>query len=146
MASSDSTQKGKNDIVWIEFVDPTIGLLQRASLHHLFTLEITSTWTPITRVCTNIQLKNGLSFNRKQFLVQLACARTIYRSQGLTMNKLAFDPKQIEQHRLFYIALSRVKNIDSLYLITKLHHSNFFVSQKVVVVTQRLRKKLMLQS
>ena len=46
--------KGEHDIVWIEFVNPAIGILQRASMHHLFTPEIASTWTPITRVCRNI--------------------------------------------------------------------------------------------
>jgi hypothetical protein len=32
---------------------------------------------------------------QKQFPIQLACARTIKRSQGLTLDNVAFDPTGI---------------------------------------------------
>lgn len=55
------------------------------------------------------------------------------------MDRLAFDPYGIKQHGLVYTALSRVRNIKSLYLVNKLQPTNFSVSQKVVCEMERLR-------
>ena len=68
---------------------------------------------------------------RKQFLIQLACARTIHRTQGLTLDGLAFDQTGVTQDGLVYTALSRVKIISSIYLIQKLTPKNFHVKTKV---------------
>jgi ATP-dependent exoDNAse (exonuclease V) alpha subunit len=68
---------------------------------------------------------------RKQFPIQLACARTIHRTQGLTLDGLAFDPTGVTQDGLVYTALSRIKNISSIYLIQKLTPKKFHVNTKV---------------
>lgn len=54
-------------------------------------------WTPISQITKEIQIGNNISytFTRKQFPIQAASARTIHRAQGLTMEKLAFSPKNI---------------------------------------------------
>jgi len=75
---------------------------------------------------------------RKQFPIQLACAHTIHRSQGLTLDRVAFDPTGVQVHGLVYTALSRVKNIESLYLLNPLKHNNFKVKKKVNCEMQRL--------
>ena len=110
-------------------------------MHHLYTSGIEAKWTPITRICAHVEAKNGFHLIREQFPVQIACAWTIHRSQGLTMDRLAFDPHGIHRHGLVYIALSRVRNIKSLYLINKLQSTNFKISQKVVCEMERLRKQ-----
>lgn len=107
---------GTPDIVWIEFTDTTIGSKQCQTMHHLYRIGIESKWTPIARICAHVDTRNGSHLIREQFLVQLACACTIHRSQGLMMDRLAFDPHGIKQHGLVYTTLSRVRNIKSLYL------------------------------
>ena len=108
------------DIVWIEFSDEKFGVLAQASMQHLYTPAIMSRWTPIKRITLHIVLDNKRNIMRAQFPIQLACARTIHRAQGLTMDRLAFDPKGIRRHGLIYTALSRVKYINCLYLLNKL--------------------------
>jgi len=44
-----------------------------------------------------------------QFPIQLAIARTIHHLQGLTLDRLAFDPTSVTKHGLRYIALSTVQ-------------------------------------
>jgi exonuclease III len=88
---------------------------------------------------------NKRNFVRIQFPVQLACARTIHRAQGLTLEKVAFDPKGVTRHGLVYTALSRVKTIECLYLVNKLEQKNFTVSSKVLVESTRLIKDASLQ-
>ena len=57
------------------------------------------------------------------------------------MDRLAFDPKGVKQHGLVYTALSRVKDINSLYLLSKLQQSNFSISNKALVEMKRLTKE-----
>ena len=75
---------------------------------------------------------------RKQFPIKLACARTMHRTRGLTLDKLAFDPTGIKKHGLVYTTLSRVKSIESLYLLNELTHKKFHVKQKEVDAMNRL--------
>jgi ATP-dependent exoDNAse (exonuclease V) alpha subunit len=62
---------------------------------------------------------------------QIACARTIHRSQGLTLDNVAFDPTGIRIHGLVYTTLSHVRNIESLYL-----------SNPLTKITSKSNKKL----
>lgn len=97
-------------------------------------------WKSITRFCRNNESNNKISFTREQFHVQLACARTIHRSQWLTMDKLDFEPKGVRQHGIIYVSLSHVKYIKSLYLLNKLEHRKISLNYKVVVELDRLRE------
>ena len=132
---SYSKDKKQVDVVWVEFVDPIVGKLQREKFHEFYDEKISPTWTPIFCVINPLSLsKERKQTNvRKQFPIQLACARTIHRAQGLTLDGLAFDPIGIITHGLVYTALSQVKTMDSLYLIQKLSQENFYVNKKVVI-------------
>jgi hypothetical protein len=59
-------------------------------------------------------------------------------SQGITLDNFAFQPVGIRIHGLVYIALSRVRSIDSLYLLSHLTKDNFKVKHKVDTEMQRL--------
>jgi len=83
--------------------------------------------------------KTGQLKIRKQFPIKLACARTVHRSQGLTLDNVAFQPTGIQIHGLVYTTLSRVKSIDSLYLLSPLTKDNFKVKQKVDIEMEQLK-------
>jgi hypothetical protein len=76
---------------------------------------------------------------RKQFPIKLACECTVHRSQGLTLDSVAFDPAGILIHGLVYASLSRVRSIDSLYLLIPLTKDNFKVKHKVDIEMQHLK-------
>lgn len=127
------------DIVWIYFSNPSIGRCQRESLKHWYTKDIPSSWTPITKNSHRIFIHKK-PFVWQQFLVEITFERTMHWSQGLTMDKLAFDLIGIQHHGLIYKTLSRVRNISSLYLLRHLHQSNFLVNNNVRVEMERLEK------
>jgi hypothetical protein len=77
------------------------------------------------------ELQSHQTTIRKQFPIQLACARTIHRAQGLTLDKLAFDPRNIRTHGLVLRALSRVKTMNLVFLIQKITQENFCINKKV---------------
>jgi exonuclease III len=135
------TKTDKVDVIWIKFYDSNIGHRQANKLAYLYRPEISQDWIPILRIAKPMSLTSNTTQLkiRKQFPIQLACARTIHRSQGLTLDNVAFDPTGIRIHGLVYTALSRVRNIESLYLLNPLTKNNFKVKQKVDIEMQRLR-------
>jgi len=115
------------DVIWIKFYDECIGCRQAHRFSFLYSQQICKYWTPILRTTKPVSVleKIGKLKIRKQFPIQLACARTIHRLQGLTLDNLAFDPLRIHHHGLVYAALSCVRNIESLYLLSPLKNENF---------------------
>ena len=115
-------------------MDTIIGQAQRKKHFQLYDKSIQSSWTPILQITK----PNATFINKsqttiwKQFPIQLACARAIHRTQGLTLSGLAFDPTGVTWHRLLYTTLSRVKSIDSLYFLNELFQKNFHVANKVL--------------
>lgn len=91
---SYSSNNNGPDIVWIEFSDTEIGKQQRNKFKQLYDINISPNWTPILRIAKSLAMShNKLQITiRKQFPIQLSCARTIHRTQGLTLDQLAFDP------------------------------------------------------
>ena len=73
------------------------------------------------------------------------CTYSTQITQGITMDSVAFDTNGINQHGLVYTALSRVKDMNQIYLINKLQHKNFYISSKVSVEIDRLQTKAFLK-
>jgi hypothetical protein len=135
------TKTEKVDVLWIKFHEPHIGKRQASKLSYLYNSNNGSEWTPILQISKPISTstKTGLLKIRKQFLIKLACARTVHRSQGLTLDNVAFQPAGIRIHGLVYTTLSCVRSIDSLYLLSPLTKDNFKVKQEVDIEMERLR-------
>jgi len=74
-----------------------------------------------------------------QFPVQLTTSRTIYRSQGLSLNELVFDPTNVKKHGLTYITLSRIQTKEKLILLAPFQHEIFYVDPRVHVEMNRLK-------
>jgi hypothetical protein len=77
--------------------------MTRYKYSSLYTFEnMESTWTPILPKVAEIHIVKSQSHRvtRIQFPIQLAAARTIHRSQGLTLNEMVFDPTNVTKHGL----------------------------------------------
>ena len=53
---------------------------------------------------------------RTNFPMALACAMTTHKSQGATFDAVVFDYDRKLPQQLMYVALSRVRSLDGLFL------------------------------
>lgn len=77
----------------------------------------------IPRITISCRDKYQFILYRHQFPIKLAFAMTINKSQGQTFDYIGIDlSSQCFSHGQLYVALSRVRSLDSICI--KLHHSN----------------------
>jgi exonuclease III len=130
-----TTSCNNKSYIWIKKINSKIGITTRFSNSHLYKeLDIESTWTPIEALAkeTKIEKNQTHLVTQIQFPIQLAAARTIHRSQGLSLDDVVFNPCGVTKHGLAYTALSRIRTKEKLYLLTPLTTSNFQVETSVL--------------
>jgi hypothetical protein len=64
------------------------------------------------------RVSNGMKFARWQFPLKLIYPATVDRSQRMTLNKTVIDLRsQFWEHRQLYVALSRVRHPENLFIL-----------------------------
>jgi hypothetical protein len=88
-----------------------------------------------TRVLTRIpmeQTSNGMTFREWQPPLKLLFAGTVYRSQGMTLQRAVIDCRtKFWEHGQFYVILSRVKNPADLYILLPPDMDDFTIGPPV---------------
>ena len=94
---------------------------------------------PIERVRSKFMLMKSLFIYRKQFPLILAYAVTIHKCLGLSLNSAIIDlSNNVFSPGMAYVALSRVRSLDGLYL-TDFDPSSIMVSNSCLEEINRLR-------
>ena len=76
----------------------------------------------------------------KQFPLKLAYAFTIHKSQGQTYDKVILDlNSHIFAPGQLYVALSRAKSLDSLYLTKKITYSDIISDESIFLFLNKIR-------
>lgn len=92
---------------------------------------------PITQI-TNYWKKGGCECYRRQFPLSLAHAITIHKSQGLTLDRAVVQLGASETSPgLTYVALSRVRKIENLLLVTGYHYNRYLKIGSMKQVKER---------
>lgn len=82
-----------------------------------------------------------LVVSREQYPLRLAYGITIHKSQGMTLEKLVVDCNRIFECGQVYVALSRIKTLDGLYL-KSFNPSKVLANNTVVDFYNRLKNGL----
>lgn len=76
---------------------------------------------------------------------RLACAKTIHKAQGSTLNDVVIDLGTRKQEHMHYVGLSRVRKLENLF-ISSLNEQKIALSAKVVKEMERLREDVVLRT
>jgi hypothetical protein len=91
---------------------------------HYYNDNIESKWHQLNLFTKDIRVVNTWSFAilRIQFSVQLASRITTHHSQGLSLDEMVFDARNVNKHGLIYTTLSHIWTKEKLYLWIFLQH------------------------
>lgn len=120
------------EFLWFEFDEESVGVKLRVKYAHLYNAHsnnnqevIPRNWTPFFPSTVSYRIRSGLkwSVERIQFPITIAEALTIDKAQGQTYPCVAFDLNQTSKRGVktmnkshLYVALSRVRRVEDLYL------------------------------
>ncbi|MCG8077483.1 MAG: AAA family ATPase [Candidatus Thiodiazotropha taylori] len=112
------SENGKIGHLWVQFEDEAIGKKCRNNNKQLYNGNTQNYWTPIFKVKRQFPVGKYKSVvaMREQFPLRLAAAKTCHRCQGATMESAVLDFTGRSLPHGHYVALSRVKTLDKLYL------------------------------
>ena len=126
-------------ILWVQFDSELIAKKTRNSYKHLYKNDINNKWTPIVPISRQFNVgKKHIEICRQQFPLRPAAAKTVHRSQGTTVENIVLDLSGRAFPHIHYVALSRVKSLEGLY-INNLNENQIKVDDKVVAEMSRLR-------
>jgi hypothetical protein len=111
----------RTNAVLVRFDDKKVGENARKKTQYIIELQKFPGATPIQRieVAFSVSKKNkNLNITRCQFPIKLSWACTIHKVQGLTVDKIlvSFKSRKGFDSGQAYVALSRVRSIEGLYL------------------------------
>ena len=94
----------------------------------------------LSRCSAEFEYAHNKFITRYQFPLNLAYAITIHRSQGLTIKSALIDLSDgsLQMAALAYVALSRIKSLQGLYLIG-LGYASVFADSKAIAFYNRQR-------
>lgn len=139
-------QSPRCSIVWVQFDDASIGEKWRTRYRHLYTNDISPSWTPVLETSRRFCFQHYKKYliTRRQFPLALSAGKTIHKAQGSTMTAAAlhFGKKKIDH--IHYVGLSRVTQLSQVH-ITELNANKISVSKEVEVEMKRLRTERKMQ-
>ncbi|KAK3105661.1 hypothetical protein FSP39_002926 [Pinctada imbricata] len=139
-------QTSRPSIVWVLFTDLTIGSLTRQKYKHLYHAYIDPLWTPIFDVNRNF-LYNYKSYQRTQFPLKPAAAKTVHKAQGCTVDEIVIDLSQTRTRKsahIHYVAMSRVRRFENLHILN-FNYAALGTDDRVKDEMKRLREEANLE-
>jgi hypothetical protein len=116
--------------VWLEFPDsPRTGQkIRTKAAAFVQANNISHTAVPIARRTSTIYLNKNKTISAKRNHLPLvsACAITIHKSQGGTLNEIVYEYEKTHTQQLLYVELSRVTSLQGLYIVAKDNKNIFY--------------------
>ena len=140
---NDTSQKPQ--VIYIKFDDESAGLETIRTSGDLCAMENHA--VPIVPVVAKIRVKTSHPYSseiqRTQDPLTLAWACTIHKVQGLTLSTVVFSFELYKQKQFnygqVYVALSRVKSLEQLYIIGEIDPKHIRADPRVHKEYERLR-------
>ena len=133
---NDTSQKPQ--VIYIKFDDESAGLETSRKSEDLYAM-MENHAAPIVPVVAKIKVEtsrpSSSEIQRTQYPLALAWACTIHQVQGLTLSTMVFSFELYKQKQFnygqVYVALSRVKFLEQLYIIGEIHPNHIRADPRV---------------
>ena len=132
--------KKARGVIWVQFEDDDIGRNTRALSRNRYKRGINPSWTPIVPEMRKFTVGRNNEVARTQFPLRAASAKTVHRSQGDTVSEIVVDFTGRTQTGIHYVAMSRVREFDKLYLLNY-DPRKVKASEEVKLEMSRLRQQ-----
>ena len=141
-------ETNRPSIIWVLFDHSRIGKSTREKFYNrgFYNANIQRDWTPVFDVERTF-IYNYKTYQRIQFPLKPAAAKTVHNAQGATVDKVVVDLSQKKTRKvphIHYVALSRVKKLDDLYILN-LNQAAYALDERVTSEMQRLRTEAALE-
>ena len=141
-------ETNRPSIIWVLFDHSRIGKSTRERFYNrgFYNANIQRDWTPVFDVERTF-IYNYKTYQRIQFPLKPAAAKTVHKAQGATVDKVVVDLSQKKTRKvphIHYVALSRVKKLDDLYILN-LNQAAYALDERVTSEMQRLRTEAALE-
>jgi ATP-dependent exoDNAse (exonuclease V) alpha subunit len=108
--------------------------------------DVDRSWTPIFDIKRSFTYKYK-TFERIQFPLRTAAAKTIHKSQGDTLDQVVVSLKskcKAKIPHIHYVALSRVRSLSGLHILD-FNKENIAVSESVKAELERLKSQCVMK-
>lgn len=138
-------KNNKPIVVLVKFDSPAVGTNARQNSKFVLS-KYENSATPIEQLEVKFSFAgSNVKVSRLQFPLKLAWACTIHKVQGLTLNEIVISFENTFRDGQAYVALSRVKTLNGLYL-SKFDKAKVKTSNQVKDEMSRLLKSQQIQS
>ena len=125
--------------LWFEFEEERIGENQRITYKQYRDKNVAEIWAPIFAYTSDFVIEElDITVQRTQFPIKQSTGKTVHKSQGSTVPKVVVDLSNHNFRNGYYVACSRVKKLEDLYLVN-FHESQIISDSKVTKEMERLR-------
>lgn len=137
----DRNENGDITKLWMLFPKKVGRKLRNKCRDYMRRHNINPFAVPITPRTSTIPLNNNKTIvaKRQHFPLLSACAITIHKSQGGTFDEIVYEYDKSQNLELVYVALSRVTNIQGLYIVTKDNSKTFHHGRRNSTSVQNLQ-------
>ena len=140
-------ETNRPSIVWVLFDDPRIGRTAREKYRKLYNRNIDREWTPVFDVQRTF-IVNYKTYQRIQFPLTPASGKSVWKAEGATVDEVVVDLSQFKRIRkiphIHYVALSRVKKLENLYILN-MNEGAIDLDEQVTTEMHRLRTEASLE-
>ena len=140
-------ETNRPSIVWVLFDDPRIGRTAREKYRKLYNRNIDREWTPVFDVQRTF-IVNYKTYQRIQFPLTPASGKSVWKAEGATVVEVVVDLSQDKRIRkiphIHYVALSRVKKLENLYILN-MNEGAIDLDKQVNTEMHRLRTEASLK-
>lgn len=114
--------------IWLEFPMDIGKEIRKKGSGHVAANSISRSAVPIRRRSSTIDLNRSKTICARHSHIPVVCssAMTIHKSQGSTYTEVVYEYNKTHAQSLLYVALSRVTDIQGLYIISSTDDLKFY--------------------